>query len=318
MKQRESRLPLAMGGLFALLLHAILIPVWSVGLAGITARQPTAPPTQDQPLPIPRELEVGQPRDSVTNIAWIDYDDYRELLAQHSIIEQPALQKQQEPVPNAPIEFDPTPPAPNAQPMDNPGQPATDPANKESTSSPISASSPVPLPTPDDQGQMPYAPKGPKHREAQAVAPDSPDSTGQPDNTEAPNPSTDPGSPNSSAKPTAAPRDEAESPPVTIMPGTLRVRPGKVETYRGIKINTVLVRPSPAAYFSAVPRNPKATLWFNSEGLVTRVDLTRSTGAKNWDEPVLSALEQWTAKGERIDNLDGELALKVELLFNHK
>ncbi len=320
MTEPESRLPLIMGALFALLLHTALVPIWSIGLASVVGREPATPPKQDQPLPTPPELQPGQARDSVTNIAWIAYDDYRELLAQHAIVEQPALQKQQDPIPNAPIEFDPTPPAPNAQPKKTPTPPSTDTDASKSLVLPSSASSPVPLPTPADQGDMPYAPKGPTPRKADAVLPDTPDSPDQPDSP-AKSPSTEPsspGSPNSSAKPTAAPRDQAEAPPVTIMPGTLRVRPGKVETYQGIKINTVVPRPSAAAYFSAVPRNPKATLWFNNQGIVTRVDLTHSTGAKNWDEPVIAALEQWTAKGEKIDNLEGEIQLKIEILFNRE
>ncbi len=124
-----------------------------------------------------------------------------------------------------------------------------------------------------------------------------------------------PGSPDSSAKPTSAPRDQGESPPVTIIPGITKVRPGAVLTADGIEIKTVIPRPSAIALYSTIPNDPKADLWFSPEGKVTRVVITRSTGADNWDDPVRAALEQWTATGERIDELEGEIKLSVELLL---
>ncbi len=315
MIERESKLPLVIGAVFALLMHAALVPVWGVGLSGVVGRQPTTPPKQDRSLPTPRELEVGRAHASVTNIAWIAYDDYRELLAKHSIVEQPAIQKQEEPIPGAPIEMDPTPPAPNAQPQPRPVPPSADTGGDQSISLPLSASAPVPLPTPSDQGQIPYAPQGPIPRDAVAVVQDTPDQKNQAKERSAKQRKEDPGAPTDSAKPTAAPRDEAEAPPVTIIPGLIKIRPGAVLTADGIEVKTVVPRPSTIARYSAVPRNPKATMWFNNQGKVTHVELTRSTGAENWDEPVVAALEQWTAKGERIDNLQGELQFKVELLL---
>jgi len=315
MIDRETRLPLVIGALFALLMHAVLVPVWAVGLSQAVGRRPTVPPKQDKPLPTPRELEAGRAHASVTNLAWIAYDDYRELLAKHSIVEQPAIQKQQEPTPGAPIQMDPTPPAPNAQPRDKPVPPNADAGGGESLSLPVSASSPVPLPTPGDRGQMPYAPQGPTPREAAAVVPDAPDTVDRASESPTERRADQHGSPAQPSRPTAAPRDQAEAPPVTIVPGLVRVRPGAVLTADGIEIKTVVPRPSIIARYSAVPRNPKATIWFNPQGEVTHVELTRSTGAQNWDDPIITALEHWTAQGERIDNLEGELRFKVEILL---
>lgn len=103
--------------------------------------------------------------------------------------------------------------------------------------------------------------------------------------------------------------------PVAIIPGIIKVRPGRVLTADGVEIKTVVPRPSAIALYSTVSRDPQAALWFNREGKVTRVEITRSTGADNWDEPVRTALEQWTATGERIEQLEGELKLTVELLL---
>ncbi len=315
MIERESRLPLLLGGVVALLLHAALVPVWGLGLVGVVGREPSEVPKPDQPLLEPPELQAGQAKNNVTNIAWIAYEDYRELLAKHSIVEQPALQNQVDPIPDGPIEFDPTPAAPNTPPQERPAPPGSESGGSESASVPVSPTVPVPLPAPSEQGDIPFVPDGPMTTDAATASQNASDPAEQPAERAVEAPANKPGSPDSSAKPTAAPRDEAESPPVTIMPGTLRIQPGRVETYLGVEIKTVVVRPSPAAYFSAIPRNPKARLWFNNEGIVTHVETIRTTGARNWDEPVRRALEQWKARGEKIDNLEGEIQFTVELLL---
>ncbi|MEZ6189779.1 MAG: hypothetical protein R3C45_00630 [Phycisphaerales bacterium] len=315
MIERESRLALLIGAVIAVLLHAALVPVWGLGLSGVTVPRNTLPPKEDRPLPAPHEAEVGRAHASVTNIAWIAYDDFQELLAEHSTIEQPALQKQEDPTPDAPIELDPTPPAPNANPALQPEPVGERPVEDVATPVPISPVGPVPLPSPQPDGQLPYAPARPDAARVCRRSPgcDQPaEATHQSPAREQPDA---PGAPDASAKPTAAPRDAAEAPPVTIIPGIVKVRPGKVLTADGIEIKTVVPRPSVIAIYSTVPRNPEATLWFDASGKVTRVELTRSTGADNWDDPVRTALEQWTATGERIENLEGELQLTVELLL---
>lgn len=315
MIDRESRLPLLIGAVFAVLLHAALAPVWGWGLSGVTVPHETVPPEEDKPLPAPQEAQVGRAHASVTNIAWIAYDDFQELLAKHATVEQPALQKQEDPTPDAPIELDPTPPAPNADPALQPEPVGERSVDVVTTPVPVSPVGPVPLPSPQPEGQLPYAPQGPMPRESVAVVPDVTSRPQQPTETPAREQPEAPGSPNALAKPTAAPRDPAEAPPVTIIPGIVKVRPGKVLTADGIEIKTVIPRPSVIAIYSTVPRNPQATLWINASGKVTRVELTRSTGADNWDDPVRTALEQWTATGERIEQLEGELQLTVELLL---
>ncbi len=304
-----------LGGVFALLLHVALVPVWGLGLSGMTDRLDTLPPEEDKPLPTPQEAEVGKAHASVTNIAWIAYDDFRELLAKHEAFEQPALQRQEDPAPNAPIEMDPTPPAPNADPTQPSAQPGDQATDSQAIPVPISPVGPVLLPSPQYDGQIPYVPQGPMPRDVGIVMPNLITSPQQPtDNPIAQKPS-NPGQPNAFAKPTAAPRDLAEAQPVTIIPGIIRLRPGKVLTADGIEINTVALRPSAIALNSTIPKNAKAQIWLSNAGHVTHVEITQSTGAGTWDDFVYTSLEQWTATGERIDELKGELRLTVELIL---
>jgi len=313
MIDRESRLPLVIGAVVAVLLHGALVPVWGVGLAGSLSKKPTVPPEEDRPMPMPRELEAGRADAKVSNLAWIAYDDFVELLAEHSIIEQPAVQKQQDPAPGAPIEMDPTPPAPNAKPNDQSGSPGSEPVGDQQVSLPISREISVPLPQPVDVGEVPYAPLGPLPKDAVAVVPDSPD---QATSSEPNQPRETPGAPATSAKPTSAPKSDREAPPVTIIPGITELRPGQVLVADGIEIKTVLPRPSTIAIVSTIPRNPEATITFNNKGEVINVTLTKSTGSDNWDSPVINSLLKWTATGERIENMDGELQFEVKLLLS--
>lgn len=317
MIERESRLPLLLGGMFALLLHVALVPVWGVGLSGVT-NSDSVPPEQDKQLPTPQEAEIGKAHASVTNIAWIAYDDFQELLAKHDVLEQPALQRQEDPVPDAPMQLDPTPPAPNSNSTQPPAPVGEQALENQPTTIPISPIGPVPLPSPDAAGQIPYTPQGPMPRDAEIVIPNIVSQPANPNDEPVLKRTDTPGATNANAKPTAAPRDQAEAPPVTIIPGIVKVRPGAVLTADGIEIKTVVPRPSVIAIYSTIPNNPKAILWFSKEGKVTKVQITRSTGADNWDDPVRAALEQWTATGERIEELDGELKLTVELLLHSR
>ncbi len=312
MIERESRLPLLIGVVFALLLHVALVPVWGIGLAKFEPVQPTVPPEEDKSMPAPQELEVGRPNNNVTNLAWIAYDDYKELLARHEIIEQPAIQRLEDPVPDAPIEIDPTPPAPDSKPSEPSGPTGEQADESQAASVPISPVGPVPLPDPTVGGDTPYAPHGPMPRDAPLIVENV---VAQPDESSQANSDSQPGSPESAGRPTSAPRAEGEAQPVTIIPGIIKVQPGSVLTADGIEITTIKPRPTITARLSTVPRNPTADIYFNNEGDVTRVDLTRSTGADNWDDPVVTAFEQWEAAGERVDTLEGELKITVELLI---
>ena len=77
-----------------------------------------APPTSRlahpiKKIPLPKDdIRFGVDHGDPTSIAWIGYDDYQQLMARKGVTEQPALQKDVEPLPGAPIRPDPTPPHP--------------------------------------------------------------------------------------------------------------------------------------------------------------------------------------------------------------
>lgn len=79
---------------------------------------------------------------------------------------------------------------------------------------------------------------------------------------------------------------------------------------KGLEITTVEPRFPASVRFTELPRNPVLMIRFNASGRVSKVYfLTEGrrvfdTGVKGVDEPLMSAVYQWRAKGKEIDVLD--------------
>ena len=79
---------------------------------------------------------------------------------------------------------------------------------------------------------------------------------------------------------------------------------------QGLEIITVEPKFPATVRFTELPKNPVVLIQFNGLGKVSRVEFLRDgrkvydTGARSVDEPLVSALYQWKAKGKRIDELD--------------
>ncbi len=79
---------------------------------------------------------------------------------------------------------------------------------------------------------------------------------------------------------------------------------------QGLEIITVEPKFPATVRFTELPKNPVVLIQFNAKGKVSRVEFLRDgrkvydTGARSVDEPLVSALYQWRAKGKVIDELD--------------
>ncbi len=314
-RYHDSNVPLVICFAIALLLALVCF-----GLAPhVPARGWSAPapatgrldwPWQDRP-------RLGSPRRTVSNVAWIAHDDFRELLAPPSDTEQPALQREADPVPEAPVRLDaagtsvaeedePTPTERVAPAADEPAA-STDETATPSAERPgasalagVAASevgdlavSPLPIePTPRPGDGVPIGPPASAANPAPAESAEAAD-----------------------APATAAPRTDRESTAVTRIAESVNVRPGGVVTGRGIEIKTVAPRFSTIARLTAVARNPSAVVTFDRSGTAVKVELTRSSGSDNIDGPILAALYQWTAHGERIERLEGVLEVEFNIIL---
>lgn len=120
--------------------------------------------------------------------------------------------------------------------------------------------------------------------------------------------------PSDEPKPTNAPKDEREAPPVSRIEN-LVVRPGAVIARHGIQINTVAPRFSPVALHSSIPANPDLVLTFDKAGKVIHVRFAKATGYDNIDGPLLTATYKWTAKGPELDKVPQNLIVTVHILL---
>lgn len=302
---REGRtlaVRLTLMAVVALLIHALLLPVptwWPLGRAQRDADYHVDAPQ----APAPEEPMFGQVESRVSSVAWISHDDFRELLARQSSTEQPALQQKEDPVPEAPAELDPTPPAPTAEPAEIMPPALTPPMPPDPTMAAAPPAADLPLPSPDSEavGELPRVEPSP-----------APPATAPAETASAATQSAPP----TEAKPTSSARSDRESPPTSLLSDAVVVQPGRVIAREGLEIKTVAPRFSAITLASILPRNPRALLTFDGSGQVIEVELLRSSGAGNVDGPVVASLYKWRASGRRIEELgDGTLKAPVTLLL---
>ncbi|MFA9476753.1 TonB family protein [Phycisphaerales bacterium AB-hyl4] len=307
MSGRGSNRVLVICAAVAVLVHAGVL-AWPTLLS--LAGRPTAAadrgrePTVDRPLP-ERDVELGRPESRTPSVAWISYDDYRELVAPRATTEQPALQQEVDPADEAPLEMNPTPPAPTAA-DDASAEPAELAELDEPPLDMEPEAEPPALPEFDAVGELP-----PPDPEAQPT-----DEVAEPDRAPAESAQqADAASASPDARPTAAPRSDAEADATQLDPRELEWRTGRVIVGPGIEIRTA--RPQlRASLRTAFPRNPTVRIYFNAQGSVDRAEVVRSTGYADWDGTILTSLYRWRAEGEQIDAADPHVVIQIQYLLH--
>src|SRR5690606_25501453 len=164
---RDSYILLAFGAAVAALLHLLVVPVGVAGWSDSWTLPPYAKKksSRDQEQRETVLLPLGREDSSVSSVAWIAHDDFRQLMAQQSQSLQPALQQEVDPTEDAPLELDPTPPTP-AGPREQAALAALPDAMSLTGLAESPAPAPLPLPPPEAVGQVPFAPWQPSAESA--------------------------------------------------------------------------------------------------------------------------------------------------------
>lgn len=319
MDDRESMLPLAVSGLVAVALHVLFIAAlptlwtWDAAFATVAPDEPLAE-AEDQPRP---KLELGRDEKVVpTSVAWISYDDVRELLARQTNTEQPVLQMQADPVPGAPLLIDATPPGPPTTSRED-GMTAVLPELAQSPPAELPLPAPTPpIPVPPttavEAGEPVLSPIDlPLSQLAELPAPSpmpplmlvQPEPLAQVEPTPSPDegerePSQQPA--NERPRPTSAPRSDRESPPTAIEQRLTGSRTGGVLVMDGLEVRTVAPRVGIVSYLTSAPQDAIVEITFGRDGRVTRVDLKQSTRYVDIDAAIESAAYRWRAQGEKL------------------
>ncbi len=96
----------------------------------------------------------------------------------------------------------------------------------------------------------------------------------------------------------------------------IEVRPGRPAAAEGIELITRRPQFSRYTRTVAAPRNPLLRVTFDPRGVVVDVQLIRSSGFNDVDDPVVNAVFQWQARGERLKRAGpAGLTLTVEILL---
>lgn len=316
MPDRSYILPLVVGFLLAVTVHVLAAPNFFKWLDGETIGRimridPANPAEPEPPTPQPDKPRIGQEKPGTTTVNLLSYEDYRELLARNQApFDQPMMQQQVDPDDQAQeTPLDPTPPD-LPLPVAEPTPPAPSPPPTQATAAatpPLPASDPLTTPlttdiasdTPDLIDALIDPAAKFDDPQAMATAQAVPTMPSPPTPPVPPAPAAPPAPPAAAqqAKPTAAPRTDAESPPASRLTD-LSVKPGEVITQQGIRIRTVVPRFDTVATMTTAPRDPVVTIVFDHTGKVIKATMSRSSGYANIDSPILNAIYKWTAEAD--------------------
>ena len=321
-------LPLVVGAIAALLAHGGLVP-WAAHWLTAPRIKQTNRVDMQPVLPEPKRIELGQDAPKTSAVAWIPYDDFRKLIAPESRTEQPALQQQADPVPNAPLPLDPSSVAAtpvmaarpetvqSAQAADATQQPTEKTTQEQADPQPADPRRQrSPIDELADDGQLAMADTGTRVElerspTADQANPEVRSSTAARPAKPVPRPT-----PQKKDNPTAAPRSDREASPSTLEVDRSEIKPGRVLTSDGIEIKTVQPRFSVVTRVSALPNNPVARLVFDPrDGSVIDVTLVQSSGYPNVDGPVLASLYKWRAVGKRLADFKEPFDLTIQVVL---
>ncbi len=318
MIDRESIVPLGVGAVLALLVNALLLG--GLGRLGDGAGTPPVVRLADVDDREKAELHIGRDRSPTrTSVAWIPYDDVRELLARPVDTEQPAVQKDVDPTPNAPLLVDATEAAAQARqalqqtaeavsqmldeslallppisppqlpdlPKDDAGEMATTPPVLTEPIEPVEVDNvePPPVPSPAPPVPMPAPEAAPSESQQPAESDTAQPRDGADD-----------------ARPTASARTQSEAPPTAIEQRLDGSRTGGVLVIDGLEVRPVAPRIRVVTYLTSAPRQAIVDMTFNREGRVVRVDFVQSSRYIDIDAAIESACYRWRAEGEKLRN----------------
>lgn len=258
-----------------------------------------APPRQPQPKP---RIRLGLDDSKSTGLSWLGYAEETEHSAPLSSVNQSAM-------------------SPNPGDIEQPA-PAIAPPKLEK----LAAAPPVRSPQLEEAAQS-LADAGRKLKDAIRAATRPP----------APPPAALP-SPSTPAQPQAAQPQAAQRPRgtpglpsdkeslATSVKKAPTVKPGQVLAANGLDIQTKAPKWSYTTLRTRRPANPTVQVTFGRDGKVVRAGFVTdgttiySSGYEDVDEPLLSAVYSWTAKGKKLAELtsqdpDGEVTILITILL---
>jgi hypothetical protein len=261
----------------------------------------TAPRPEDPPEPKPR-IHLGIDESKAEGLSWLGYAEATEHSAPLSSVDQSAMSPQPGDVTEAQA---PAAPPPNLQP---PAPPRVRSAQVEEAAQTIVET-------------------GRRLSDAIRRATRPPeDQSAKPEPQTPQNPSTSP--PSQAAKPRGNPGLPADKESLaSSVKKAPSVKPGQVLAANGLDIQTKAPKWSYTTMRTRRPANPTVQITFGRDGKVVRAGFATdgvtiySTGYEDVDEPLLSAVYSWTAKGKKLVELtnqdpDGEVTILITILLS--
>jgi hypothetical protein len=299
----------------SLLLHALLL------LAGTGPGWLADSPADDRPNRAAEpEVELGEPQAELSRVAWISHEAFENLMARKaSATRQPAVQREAEPVENAPPRLDSTPPAPSGPEAGRPGSssaPVLESLGQEAPSGGLPE-------TPTAAGEVPFDEAAPAEAQQTQDATQAADAE-----SEAASQSREggPQQPASSAaeatrepRPTSAARSDQAAPPTDLEVDPSEFRLGEVLAGKGLKIQTARLQEAPLTMLrSRGARLPTVRLTFDTEGKPIDATMVQSTGYEDLDFLIEASLFRWRASGPQLDKRNEPVEVTIRFVTTEK
>jgi TonB family protein len=104
--------------------------------------------------------------------------------------------------------------------------------------------------------------------------------------------------------PSGSPGEQADKEAdATSIKTAVEYRNGRVQAGEGIDIVTVKPEFSNFTVLTSMPRTPVVEITFTTRGKVKNVRMLQSSGYKDVDEPIVTAVWAWKAKGKKLEAL---------------
>jgi outer membrane biosynthesis protein TonB len=345
MRFRASNLPLVLGLIASLIVHAWLIVPLLIAMMraesrtlGMQARfnpedfdQPDAPEEENRP----ETVELGIDAETPSTLTWIGYEEYEEHLARLSEVEQAAFTD--EPAGGALAMETSAVPEPAEAPQNEPNREEANEANEAAASArslaamldwlstfsperfavPFAPEQPIepaseraeqPSETDDDAAADADASKDADARETQPRE--------EPKDQSADEPTRQPGEPGASE---IGEHADKESDPTSIVDVPFdKLQPGKPIARPGLEVKPHRPEFPILTRLTALAGNPLVEIRFGRAGRPLDVELLTSSGNAEIDKILRSSLYKWRAAGKALAELEGEqtIDVRVRIIFN--
>lgn len=347
-RRRDSNLPLGVGLVLSVILHAaVIVPIL---MAAFTSHGPTSrmqavrfdpedfrppPPEEEKEEPTP-EIELGIDAPTPSTLTWIGYEEYQEHLAALAEFEQAAFTDDPSggPPPEGALAQNPEQQDATEERLEDEAEPAAPPAETAALSEEniiaitnwLNDRAAYAGPEPEEPAEAEREPETidplarwleriealAAQRQARPQEPAEPQPA-EAEDAEVSPPAAEP------APPEAGEHAEKESDATSVIDVPLDdIKLGKPIARQGLEVRPRRPQFTTLTLLTASPGNPLVEIRFDADGLPAKATVLESSGDSRVDHAVEASLYRWRASGKALNELknDQTIPVRIRIILN--